>query len=92
MSKNEDGFLAEVENLLNEKMGHPAGTLKLLEICQRHAGAEVYIPSRTEAYLTYRDSRIREKFNGCNLGELMIEFGLSENQIRTIIKNGIGHR
>lgn len=92
MPKNEAGFLAEVEELLNEKMGYPAGTLKLLEICQRHAGTEVYIPSKTEASMAYRDSRIREKYNGCNLSELMIEFDLSENQIRTIIKNGIGHR
>lgn len=82
----ESGFLRKVEELLNEVMGYPEGTLALKGLCDAHGGGWHYIPSSTERYMDLRNSRIRDKFDGCNHEELSAEFGLSVKQIRRILK------
>ncbi len=83
-----DGFLAEVELLLNDALGGVRGTRALLEICQRHAGGQVYIPSKTALYLQRRNEEIRARFRGDNYFELERIYGLKRSQIRSILNHG----
>lgn len=78
-------FLADLEDVLNHSLGFPQGTEALKSLCEKHHGAEVYIPSATEAFVAYRNKRIREKFNGSNYAALAAEEDLSERNIRRII-------
>lgn len=78
-------FLAEVETLLNQALGWPNGTKSLKEVCERHSGSRVYIPTATELYVGWRNKQIRDKFKGDNCGELAIEWGLSDIQVWRIV-------
>ena len=82
--KNE-GFLPEVERLLNEVLGEPAGSEVLVDICQRYSGNLVYIPSKTALQLHLRNEEIRSNFRGDNYLELAASYGLAYSRIWTII-------
>lgn len=78
-------FLEDVEGLLNQSLGFPQGTEAMKRLCEKHQGAEVYVPSATEAFIAYRNERIRERFNGSNYAALAAEEGLSEMHVRRIV-------
>ncbi len=82
-----DGFLAEVELLLNDALGGARGTRALLEICQRHAGLRMYIPSKTALHIQHRNEEIRARFRGDNYPELERIYGLKRSQIRSIVNH-----
>lgn len=83
--RDKNGFLAEVEELLNQALGHPKGTLVLSELCNRHAGAVVYVPSRTELSIKLRNEMIKRRFRGDNYKDLAMWHGLTERQVRRIV-------
>lgn len=91
MDRNKgNGFLQEVEELLNDIMGEdpagcPLGTLALRDILQRHGGVDIYIPCLTERYRAWRDEQIRVEFQGDNYGELALRWDLEERWIREIV-------
>jgi len=78
-------FIAELEALLNEVLGPPRGSLVLKGLLERYAGLRVYIPSTTDLWRAWRNSRIRAEFTGDNHEPLAIEWGLTVRQIRTIL-------
>jgi len=78
-------FLTELEGLLNEILGAPRGSLALKGLLGRYAGLRVYIPSTTELWRRWRNSRIRAEFTGDNHEPLALEWGLTVRQIRTIL-------
>lgn len=79
-------FLAEVEGLLNQVMGFPNGTLALKELLELHGGVEVYVPTATEVYISWRNSQIREAFRGDNHEELSLRWKIKLRQIRNILR------
>jgi len=85
--KNNAGlnFLAELEELLNNEMGAPAGSHALKALCERHHGSRVYIPSATEIYRDWRNRQIEFDFMGDNHDKLANEWRLTERQIRRIV-------
>jgi len=84
-SDGSHGFLAEVEQLLNDALGSPHGTLEFKGILDRHGGGDIYIPTSTEVYNLWRQKQIRARFTGSNYQELADETGLSARHIRRII-------
>ncbi len=85
MAKNGSDFLSDIEDRFNEVLGAPDGTIALREILKLHAGTEIYIPSKTETFIAYRDEQIRSSFDGSNYAELARLWHLSSSQIRTIV-------
>lgn len=85
---DKNGFLADVEELLNQALGHPKGTLALKAVCEKWGGEAVYIPSQTELFLAVRNEEIRLKFRGDNYEELALASNLTVRQIRNIIHKG----
>lgn len=83
--RDKNGFLADVEELLNQALGYPRGTAVLSELCNKHAGAVVYVPSRTEQFVKGRNDMIRRRFRGDNYKELAVHHGLTERQVRRIV-------
>lgn len=82
---DKNGFLADVEELLNQALGHPKGTLSFRAVCEKWGGEAVYIPSQTEFSLAVRNKEIRLKFKGDNYEELALEYKLTERQVRRIV-------
>lgn len=83
--RDKNGFLADVEELLNQALGHPKGTLALKTVCEKWGGEAVYIPSKTEFFLIARNEEIILKFHGDNYEELALEYKLTERQVRRIV-------
>lgn len=54
-------------------------------IVMRLGGTQVYVPRQTVADRAWRDSQIRERFNGCNIRELARDYGIAERTIRRIV-------
>lgn len=88
MPRQPDGnkFLEQVEGLLNQVMGFPNGTLALKAVLELHGGAEVYVPTATEVYISWRNKAIVDEFRGDNYVELSLRHGLHIRQIRRIVK------
>lgn len=88
MSRTPDsgnGFLAEIEDFLNQIMGQPNGSQALKSICERHKGSMVYIPGATEMYIAWRNRQIVNEFKGDNYEELALKWNLKTRRIRRII-------
>lgn len=83
--RDNPNFLADLEAMLNEAMGGVRGTAVLSELCNRHAGAVVYIPSRTELSIKLRNEMIRRRFRGDNYKGLAMWHGLTIRQVRRIV-------
>lgn len=86
--RDKNGFLADVEELLNQALGHPKGTLALKAVCERWGGEAVYIPKLPELFLAVRNEKIRLSFRGDNYEELALTHRLTIRQIRNIIHKG----
>lgn len=78
-------FLGDIETLLNRAIGEPAGTRALMEVCERHQGATVFVSSKAEIFTRWRNAHIRAEFRGDNHRELSIKWSISESQIRRIL-------
>lgn len=83
--RDKNGFLADVEELLNQTLGHPRGTLALRAVCEKWGGETCYIPSQTELFLAVRNEEIRLRFRGDNYGELALIYKITERQVRRIV-------
>lgn len=83
--QDKNRFLADIEELLNQALGHPKGTLALKVVCEKYAGESCYIPSQTELFVEWRNREIVKRFRGDNYGELAAEFGLDKRQVRRIV-------
>lgn len=64
------------------------GIEKFLDIIKLYGGNTIYIPIYKSFILSERNRTIRDKFNGSNISELAVEFGMSGNSIRRILKEG----
>jgi len=73
-----DNFLALVEVI---------GIEKFLEISKLYGGMNVYIPIYSSLIREARNREIIDKYNGVNVNELAIKYGISVVSIRRIIKN-----
>lgn len=56
-----------------------------VRLMQQYGGANVYIPKADALLRQIRDKRIREEYNGYNVRQLAVKYGLSENWINRII-------
>lgn len=83
--RDKNGFLADVEELLNQALGHPKGTLALKAVCEKWGGETCYIPSQTELFLAVRNEEIRRQFKGDNYEELALNYKITERQVRRIV-------
>lgn len=81
-------LLATIEDLLNNTMGYPAGTLALKDVLEIHGGVEIYIPTATERYIALRNEQIKNEFKGDNHADLAGKYKLHEVHIRRIIRGG----
>lgn len=57
---------------------------KLVRYC---GGGNIYIGKADEIVKGIRDEKINAEFNGLNVHELAIKYGLTDNAIRTITQN-----
>ncbi len=80
-----EGFLPDIERLLNEVCGDPRGSEVLKRLCKSYQGEKIEIPNMTKLYRQRRDEQIRAAFNGENFLELADEWGLTERWVRELI-------
>lgn len=62
------------------------GMEKALELSKRFGGTAQYIPKLDDIHRKLRNNNIRGEFTGNNIPELSIKYGLTEVQVRTILK------
>lgn len=58
----------------------------VMEIVDYCGGSCIYLPSKSGVFKNARNRVIKEKFNGGNYKELAREFGISDIQVRKIVK------
>lgn len=64
-----------------------AGLTAAIEIILADLGGlRVWVPTRKALLMEGRNQRIKNRFTGFNVTELAIEYGLTDRQIRRIIK------
>ncbi len=63
------------------------GIEKFLEISKFYGGMNMYIPIYSSLIREARNREIIEKYNGVNVNELAIKYGISVVSVRRIIKN-----
>lgn len=63
------------------------GIDKFLEISKLYGGMNMYIPIYSRVIREARNREIIEKYNGVNVNELAIKYGISVVSVRRIIKN-----
>lgn len=89
----ERGFISEVESVLNDAFGHPAGTERLRRLCEQFGGTRVYIPSTPGVCIAARNARIKKAArDGASYEELAVAHGLSVSHIRRIIHGAMMKR
>lgn len=54
-------------------------------IVMRLGGLQVYVPRQTLSQRSKRDESVRARFNGRNVRQLALEFGMSERTVRRIL-------
>ena len=59
----------------------------VMEIIDYCGGSMIYFPSKKSVVRSARNRVINSKFNGGNYREISREFGISEMQVRNILKN-----
>lgn len=62
------------------------GLENLLKISHYANGTEIYIPPPSSILRNARNRRIKKEYNGYNSKELSIKYGISEEQVRKIIR------
>ncbi len=63
------------------------GIEKFLEISKLYGGMNMYIPIYSSLIRKARNREIIDKYNGVNVNELAIKYGISVVSVRRIIKN-----
>lgn len=63
------------------------GIEKFLEISKLYGGINIYIPIYSSLIREARNRELIEKYNGVNVNELAIKYGISVVSVRRIIKN-----
>lgn len=63
------------------------GIEKFLKISKLYGGMNIYIPIYSSLIREARNREIIEKYNGVNVNELAIKYGISAISVRRIIKN-----
>lgn len=69
-----------------QSMVEIVGIDKALEIARLMGGTLQYIPKLDELDRKVRNAKIRNEFTGYNISELAARYGLTEVQIRNIVK------
>lgn len=82
--------LQEFARRVSEKYGAPCAIQILRDFFETCGGLRVRVPTIFDLERLERDEKIRRLFNGANVPELALRFGLSEQQIRTIVKKCAG--
>lgn len=67
-------------------MAEIVGVVNALKLAHHLGGMSFYYCKPDGLYRARRDERIRKDFNGCNHKELARKYGLSEVQIRSILR------
>ena len=62
------------------------GEEKYLEIVRMYGGANLYIPTYKATIRNSRNREIKKKYNGINAGLLAMQYGMSVNNVRNIVK------
>ena len=62
------------------------GDEKYLEIVKMYGGANLYIPTYKATIRNSRNREIRKKYNGINISLLAMQYGMSVNNVRNIVK------
>ena len=62
------------------------GEEKYLEIVRMYGGANLYIPTYKATIRNSRNREIKRKYNGINAGLLAMQYGMSVNNVRNIVK------
>ena len=62
------------------------GEEKYLEIVKMYGGANLYIPTYKATIRNSRNREIKRKYNGINAGLLAMQYGMSVNNVRNIVK------
>lgn len=63
------------------------GIEKFLEISKLYGGINIYIPIYSSLIRVGRNREIIDKYNGLNVNELAVKYGISVISVRRIIKN-----
>lgn len=63
------------------------GIEKFLEISKLYGGINMYIPIYSSLIRVGRNREIIDKYNGLNVNDLAIKYGISVISVRRIIKN-----
>ena len=63
------------------------GEEKYLEIVKMYGGANLYIPTYKATIRNSRNREIRKKYNGINISLLAMQYGMSVNNVRNIVKD-----
>ncbi len=63
------------------------GEEKYLEIVKMYGGANLYIPTYKATIRNSRNREIRKKYNGINTSLLAMQYGMSVNNVRNIVKD-----
>jgi len=63
------------------------GVEKFLEIAKLYGGMNMYIPIYSCIIREARNREIKDKYNGVNVNELAIKYGISVVSVRRIVKN-----
>ena len=63
------------------------GEEKYLEIVRMYGGANLYIPTYKATIRNSRNREIKRKYNGINAGLLAMQYGMSVNNVRNIVKD-----
>ena len=73
-------------HLMVEIIGHD----NFLEVCKMYGGDKVYIPVHRKVMLGDRNREMVRLYNGRNLDELRVKYGISKQQVKRILaKEGV---
>jgi Mor family transcriptional regulator len=61
------------------------GVDSFIEICKLFGGNSMYFPTARTILKPVRDENIKRGFNGSNIRELSLKYGICETQIRKIL-------
>ena len=63
------------------------GDEKYLEIVRMYGGSNLYIPTYKATIRNSRNREIKKKYNGVNANSLAMQYGMSVNNLRNIVRN-----
>ena len=67
------------------------GVDKFLEVCKLYGGIAVYLPIHSRVTIGSRNRQMVKEYNGKNLDFLRVKYGISNQQVKKILRdNGVG--